>query len=286
MVRGQKGQALPIVLVLLVLGGLLIVPTLSYASTSLKGYQVTETKTRGIYASDSGVEDALWQLKSTGTISPSSYALSENVNLMDVTVETEKTGKYVLYFGEFIEENKPQGDWLTVDGELDTTPIWDDEIEDYKYKYTITVTWHSGGETIHLAEVGGRLPLGCSYSNGSAALFDDNICTEDEPYLERQIDDNDAQMLNWKLTAPYPGVYLQEGETRTQQFYVTGNQEDENDYGWAVAHVAHGTYYSEIGGCLYIITATAKLNGECKAQAVTYVIYDGENPHIITYQIN
>jgi len=57
--RGQKGQVLPIVVILLVIGGLLVLPTLQYASTSLKGHQVTEMKAQELYAADSGVEDAL-----------------------------------------------------------------------------------------------------------------------------------------------------------------------------------------------------------------------------------
>lgn len=58
-IKGQKGQALPIVLILLLIGGLLIVPTLNYASTSLKGHEVVERKGEELYAADSGVEEGL-----------------------------------------------------------------------------------------------------------------------------------------------------------------------------------------------------------------------------------
>jgi len=56
--KGQEGYVLPIVLLLLVMGVLLVIPTLQYASTSLKAHQVTETKGKELYAADSGVEDA------------------------------------------------------------------------------------------------------------------------------------------------------------------------------------------------------------------------------------
>jgi len=56
--KGQEGYVLPIVLLLLVMGALLVIPTLQYASTSLKAHQVTETKGKELYAADSGVEDA------------------------------------------------------------------------------------------------------------------------------------------------------------------------------------------------------------------------------------
>jgi predicted acyltransferase (DUF342 family)/uncharacterized protein (UPF0333 family) len=58
----QKGQALVAVLILLAIGGLLMVPTLGYVSTSLKAHQVSETKTMELYAADSGVEDAIYWL--------------------------------------------------------------------------------------------------------------------------------------------------------------------------------------------------------------------------------
>lgn len=67
-IKEQEGQALPIVLILLVIGGLLIVPTLNYASTSLKGHQVVESNTLEFYAADSGIEDALhWIIKGKET---------------------------------------------------------------------------------------------------------------------------------------------------------------------------------------------------------------------------
>ena len=66
-IKGQKGQALPIVLVLLVLGGLVIVPTLRYASTSLKGHEVVERKGDELYAADSGIDYALFKMSNRET---------------------------------------------------------------------------------------------------------------------------------------------------------------------------------------------------------------------------
>ncbi|GAH38869.1 unnamed protein product, partial [marine sediment metagenome] len=101
--KGQKGQALPIVLILLAIGGLLIVPTLNYASTSLKTHQVTETKAEELYSADSGVEDALYWLpqlwQSGGSAGPysnwarSSYEINDRnvgVTVENVTSQTYK----------------------------------------------------------------------------------------------------------------------------------------------------------------------------------------------------
>jgi len=60
----EKGQALIIVLILLLLGGLIIAPMLSYMGSGLKtGKDVYEERMYGQYAADSGVEDALYKIQ-------------------------------------------------------------------------------------------------------------------------------------------------------------------------------------------------------------------------------
>ena len=93
----EKGQALPIVLALLVLGGLTITPTLNYATTILNSSQIVEKGVKGIYAADAGVEDALWCLENS--ILPPQELLG-SINQMEVAIQTEETGTYTLYFGE------------------------------------------------------------------------------------------------------------------------------------------------------------------------------------------
>ena len=84
--RRQEGMVLVIVLVLMVMGGLLIVPTLSYASTSLNALKMTEANTHQLYAADSGVEEALHWLMT-----------SRVENIVWTWTEDEETG---LWSGE------------------------------------------------------------------------------------------------------------------------------------------------------------------------------------------
>lgn len=60
---GETGQALIIVLVLLVFGSLTIIPVLDHLSTALKTGVKYENKTNELYAADAGVDDAIWQIK-------------------------------------------------------------------------------------------------------------------------------------------------------------------------------------------------------------------------------
>jgi hypothetical protein len=63
--RGEKGQALIIVVLLMLVSALIITPMLSHVSTGLKtGKEVYEERMELFYAADSGIEDGLWQIKS------------------------------------------------------------------------------------------------------------------------------------------------------------------------------------------------------------------------------
>jgi len=92
-IKGQKGQALPIVLVLLVLGGLVIAPTLQYASTSLKGHEVLERKGDELYAADSGIDYALFKM-SNGETTINDYQL--NGKTVSVNITDTGDGSYLV----------------------------------------------------------------------------------------------------------------------------------------------------------------------------------------------
>jgi len=61
--RDEKGQALVMVLILLLIGGLIIGPLLSYMGTGLNIGNVYETRTAELYAADAGAEDAVWKIQ-------------------------------------------------------------------------------------------------------------------------------------------------------------------------------------------------------------------------------
>lgn len=102
-IRDEKGQALILVLVLMVVGGLIIAPLLSYMSTGLIAGRVYEEIADELYAADAGVEDGLWQIKYnrlSGLFSdydlydygavynyPTGYPLEVNDIDVDVTIE-------------------------------------------------------------------------------------------------------------------------------------------------------------------------------------------------------
>jgi len=272
-IGNQKGQALPIVLALLALGGLTITPSLNYAATSLNHSRNIDKGMSGVYAAEAGVENALWCL--ADNISPPAQ-LSENINHMEVATQTEDKGNYTLYFGELVQAGS-HSDYLDVNGEIEL-------VSGDTYKYTITVTWQPGAgtPTIHLTGVGARLPVGYIYQDESADEFDDNLSTG-EP--DEGQDAAGAWMLNWEWGAPYPTV-TESDPIETQIFYIDGSAPQEGHYAWVVANRDDIGEVGEMTGSLYIITATASKDSEITAEIVADVLMMDGTPYIASWQIS
>ena len=265
----EKGQALPIVLAVLALGGLTIAMSLNYTSTSLNSSRILQEKMKGVYAAGAGVEDALWSL-GYGILPPTQ--LPEDINQMEVEIQTEDKGTYIL---------SQHSVYLDVDGEV----VWDEMAQ--AYKYTITVIWQPGSGTpeIKLDEVRARLPIDYSYQSGSAANFIENLATY-EP--EETVDTQGAYLLNWQFESPRPCVTEYE-QVRTQTFYITGEGSRVNDYAsWVVASRSDIGTVGETTGTLYKITAIATRpeDGKTTARIVAKVMIGGGATYINSWQIS
>jgi len=86
-INGEKGQALPLAMIAVILGALVIPPFLSYASSSIIGSRYYADALEAEYACDAGVEDAIWRLTDGGLAnslttagSMVSYTLNESIN--------------------------------------------------------------------------------------------------------------------------------------------------------------------------------------------------------------
>jgi len=271
LIGSQKGQALPIVLALMMLGGLTITPSLNYAATTLNHGRIVDKGLNGAYAADAGVENALWYL--TDNTSPPAQ-LAENINQMEVAIQTEDRGVYTVYFDELVLAGG-HSQHLSVSGEM----VWESGTT---YKYTITVTWQEETTVIHLTEVGARLPVGYSYQTDSAASFANNLSTDEPDEVQ---DVTGAWMLNWEFATPYPSV-SESDPVETQTFYITGSEPQEGDYAWVVANRTDIGEVGEMSGGLYIITATATKDDEITARIVADVLMVDGAVNIVSWQVS
>jgi hypothetical protein len=216
LLREDSGQALIIVLVFLMIGSLTLPPVLSHIGTALKTGQIYNSKTDELYAADSGIEDAIWQIKydrleallqdpdydiyDFSTVW--SYSLSELINGMmaNITVDNVWIPKDVTPLSpaearDIIESNK-----LMVAG---TVPG--------ETSYQIKISFYPGeGEEddLRVESLGIWLPLGYTYVTGSSNLEDDPFA---DYYSVPVVEDYaGGQAVVWDFVsapfASFPGV--------------------------------------------------------------------------------
>jgi len=94
--RDEKGAAMILVLLLLLIGGLITAPLLAFTGNGVLNGEVYEDRTAEVYAADAGVEDALWRIQhgdvvlcpgnpSYGYPIPDSNGKTVNVTITSVT---------------------------------------------------------------------------------------------------------------------------------------------------------------------------------------------------------
>ena len=89
--RDEKGAALVLTLVLLLVGGLVIAPLLGFMGTGIIAGEVHEKRMDELYAADAGVEKAFWYIVSEGYI-PSEDSLTANEKEVDIYIEKDVDG--------------------------------------------------------------------------------------------------------------------------------------------------------------------------------------------------
>jgi len=182
LIREEKGQALVLVLILLVVGGLVIAPLLDFMGTGLKvGKDVYEDKMYETYAADAGVEDGLWQIRHDGLAgfagydeydysSQWPYSLNESVNGYSVnvtiknvwipkdipapdTVPDAVTAQQIIELGKLIITGGPYA------------------AAESTYEIKISYQWECGNDLLlDVNTIGIWLPPGFEYVLGSSDL--------------------------------------------------------------------------------------------------------------------
>ncbi|MFC1988281.1 hypothetical protein ACFLVJ_00365 [Chloroflexota bacterium] len=243
--NAEKGQALPLVLMLLAIGSLVIVSSVNYATTSLKASQIFMEDTRGQYAASAGVDLVIWAL---GREQEPDEMISDNVNGLVVEMETVFEGTYTVHLDDLIEpEEGVHYDWLVLDHDVVS-------VGGSTADYTITIERaEEAVGVIRLIEVGVLLPQNYTYIAGSAALFPDNL-TNDDPD-EEGLTESGAEWLKW-LWNPGQGPSIT--GNHTQGFQIDGSGGFGGSYCWAVAQSNDVGTIGEITGELYTINSVAR----------------------------
>jgi hypothetical protein len=174
MIGKEAGQVLPMALVLLLLGGIIIIPTLNFATTNLRATRAVDQHTRELYAADAGVEDALWYLQSEQRVAiknPSdtwpmpTYPLDEKINNKDVQVAIAHAwllgGLLNLPEDEPLPANPPEDEDINANNHW--TVLGAINI-DYTHNYIVDIST-SETSTALVDHIGVWLPQGYSYAD-------------------------------------------------------------------------------------------------------------------------
>jgi len=63
LVRDEKGAAMILALILLLVGGLIVTPLLAHMGSGILAGEIYEKRTGELYAADAGIEDAIWRIQ-------------------------------------------------------------------------------------------------------------------------------------------------------------------------------------------------------------------------------
>ncbi len=234
---GESGQALVLTLVFLVLGSLVLTPLLSYLGTVFQAGGVYRDKTDKLYAADSGIEDAMWQIKydrleSLFTTPPYdqynystiwSYELDDTINEHSATVTIQNLWMIrdvapldPVDAREIIEASK-----LMVTGNAPGDTTYDIKISFYPDE--------EEAEALLVESIGIWMPLGFTYVPNSSTLEEDPF---EEYYSVPEVEPYDGgNTIIWEFEsvplASFPGVNPLASPMLTEiSFQYTSSQPD------------------------------------------------------------
>jgi hypothetical protein len=201
--KSQGGQVLPLVLIMLVIGALFLVPSVSYVATHVRTGEVLEKHVRGMYAAQAGIEDAISKIKAGSIVTP--YTLSNPVNNMSVNYEINTITDFE---GEKVGVH---WDWLTVN--KTNVPSGDGT---YTYTVTFQVCADSANDkNIKIEMIWLALPQGLHYigpTTGDIPLTDDELTITGDPttgeYLQWDLKHDTYSMQAKKGTCVQASIQL------------------------------------------------------------------------------
>jgi hypothetical protein len=230
--NGEKGQALILVLVFLLLGSLTIVPVLDHLNTALKTQTMYEEKAGSFVSADSGIEDGIWRIKYNGLqalfgddnfnydyATNATYTLTEDLNGQATNVTIQN-----IWFPSNVNLDDPdidltpdeamemiESDKLVVSGSAGAIPG-----QPYHIKIDFTP---DVGDNLTVKSIGVWLPQGFDYTDNSSNLEDDLFATY-YPYYVDVSEHQGGQAVVWEYAVPYP-LFADFPEATTENGTIT-----------------------------------------------------------------
>jgi len=263
LIRDEKGAAMVLAVILLLVGGLIAAPLLAHMGTGVIAGEVYERRTAELYAADAGVEDAMWKIQSNN-----------------------------LTFGE---DNHAHLGPLTVNGRSVQVEIYREDLdptcgEELMYQILSTAATSDGGNTTAIVSATTvEAYLSVSYLDLSALLDNAIISYDtitimpnnmingdvwlpiaDEEHLDNKgaingtVKDGDDMTITWPTDEQLSGYYWEDVEHLETEAYPDGY----------VINIPSGTTEGDpyvIGPLLAAGALTIKGNGWIRFDGTIYV---------------
>ena len=171
LIKNENGLVLPLVLMLVGVGGLTIAALLTYVSTGLNVGRAQEERLAELYAADAGIEDGLWRIKNDEVLldpydyeAEFTYTLPVGINEKEVVVTIKR-----IWFLDGLESDangKMPHQELMVAGLI---------IDEEAGEYQVGLTYDGSKGNLKVERVGVWLPLGFNYvANSSSGITTEN----------------------------------------------------------------------------------------------------------------
>ena len=208
----QGGQAIILVLILLVLGSLVLVPSLSLSMTALNANKGYVAQTNALYTADSGIEDGVWRIKydffgptydAYDYTSVYNYETEElNGLTADVTLQNVWIPTNVTLSGLGLTSDDArdiiEGEHLVVTGSAGAIP-------GQPYDIKIDYDPADPSENLTVKSIGVWLPQGFTYTGDTDASTLDDLDPFDAAYAEGQESAAPGgSVVVWSYEFPYP----------------------------------------------------------------------------------
>ena len=188
MMTNQKGQALPVALVILAAGILIITPFLSHASSNVTGSRIYGQAITEQYSADAGVEYAIWSLQN-GELDVPEFTI--NNNTVNVNIEDEGEGNYKITSTATSDD----GSSITIEATvLITVQFSDDGFTIFEGNFTLKKGKIYTGDIYVKGNVllqQGAIINGNVYAEGNiqldgGAIINGNVCAGGNVQLDRE----------------------------------------------------------------------------------------------------
>ena len=217
-IKRQNGMALPAVVALLAIGGLMLVPSIDYVATSLRAGSKAVEEFKGVTAADCGVEDALWKIKySTPASFPHSYEL-DDINRLSVDITIDEVDTIA---GEPVGEPEHHADWLIVTANVTYN------YSTGNYTYVLSATNNSTSQ-IKISRILLDFPAGVEYVTDSTTS---NITNPEDANPTKIIGNSSTGItVVWINGTPRPNIAA--GDTEYHSFLLSGPPDIEGILGY------------------------------------------------------